>query len=83
MGAFWDTIKEPWFEKKIIETDSATGITYFWFADKWTATSTAKWQIQKLVEATVWTVTTTTYTRADWNAHYDNIWDNRASLSYS
>ena len=45
-----------------------------------TATSAASWRIQKLVFGGDGDVTTTW---ADGNAYFDNVWDDRASLSYS
>ena len=44
------------------------------------ATSAAVWQIQKLTFGIDGDVT---ITWADGNAAFDNVWDNRASLSYS
>ena len=44
------------------------------------ATSSATWQIQKLAFGTDGDVT---ITWADGDAAFDNIWDNRASLTYS
>lgn len=64
--------------KPIID-ESTAGTTYIGFAVPGTATSAASWQIQRVVEAS--SITTVTY--ADGNANYDNVWDNRASLSYS
>lgn len=42
------------------------------------ATSSAVWQVQKVDETTG-----TVVTWADGNNKYDNIWDNRASLTYN
>lgn len=44
------------------------------------AESAASWQVQKLVYGIDGDVTVTW---ADGNASFDNIWDDRASLSYS
>lgn len=41
--------------------------------------SEAKWQIKRLVTSS--TAVTTTFADGNWN--FDNIWDNRTSLSYS
>ncbi len=61
-----------------IDVASAT-ITYYGFANPGTATSVAKWQIRrKSVSGTV-----TTYAWADSNKNFDNIWDNRSSLTYA
>jgi hypothetical protein len=43
-----------------------------------TATSEAKWQIKKIDESAG-----TVITWADGNSDFDNVWDNRQSLSYS
>ena len=62
---------------KIDEADSAT--TYIGLAPFGSATSSSVWQIQKIGESA--TVTTVTY--ADGDDSYNNVWDDRASLSYS
>ena len=54
-------------------------ITYIGKAALGTASSTAAWKIIKMV--TTGTVTENLY--ADGDASYNNIWDDRASLSYS
>ncbi len=62
--------------KKIVEEASAT-VTYVGTAYQGTATSAAKWLIQK--------IDTTSGTIITWagKAQFDQEWDNRASLSYS
>ena len=53
---------------------------YIGEANPGTATSAASWRVRKLdfgVDGDV------TVTWADGNSNFDNIWDNRASLSYS
>ena len=62
---------------KIDESDSTT--TYVGEAVVGTAGSSAKWRIKKMVK----TGTVTEILWADGNANYDNVWDNRTSLSYS
>jgi hypothetical protein len=62
----------------IVDVASGT-VTYRGYADLGTGTDEAKWKIVKVLIAG--TVTTTQY--ADGNMLYDNIWDNRATLSYS
>jgi hypothetical protein len=63
--------------QKIDEADATT--TYIGLALPGTATSAASWQIKKIgVSSTV-----TTISWADGNEDFDNIFDNRASLSYS
>ena len=61
----------------IDEVDGNT--TYFGFAKLGTASSEAKWQIFKLSK----TGTTSMLQYADGDTRYDNIWDNRLSLTYS
>lgn len=62
------------------QIDAATaGTVYIGKAAIGTATSAAQWQVQKIL--TSGGVTTITW--ADGNQKFDNIWDNRASLSYS
>lgn len=63
-----------------IKVDEASStVIYQGFAIFGSLTSEAVWQIKKIEESG--TVTTVTY--ADGNDDYDNIWDNRAALSYS
>lgn len=63
-----------------LQVDSAgAGVTYIGYAAAGTATSAASWGIKRFTEtgldvAVAW---------ADGNKTKDNIWDNRASLSYS
>lgn len=61
-----------------LDEASAT-VTYIGKAKIGQATSTAKWQIQKMsVSGNV-----TSITWADGNGNFDNVWDDRAGLSYS
>lgn len=64
-------------ELTLIDEASST-VTYIGVAPTGTATSASSWKIKKL--STSGTVTTIAY--ADSNTNYDNVWDNRASLSY-
>lgn len=61
-----------------IDEPSAT-TTYIGKAKAGTMTSDASWQIQRIY--VLGSVTSIRY--ADGNLKFDNIWDNRASLSYS
>lgn len=61
-----------------IDEASAT-VTYVGKAPIGTATSASGWQIKKIETAS--TVTSILY--ADSNNNYDNVWDNRASLTYA
>ncbi len=71
-------IKTNTDKPSIVDSTDSNNI-YTGFAAAGSATSSASWKIQKV--STVGAVVTTTY--ADGNLNYDNIWDNRASLSYS
>lgn len=57
--------------------DEGATYTYIGHAVPATATSAASWRIKRLTNSD----NTTIY--ADGNANFDNVWDNRASLSYS
>lgn len=59
--------------------DAGGGVTYRGWAVPGTATSAAGWRVTKITE------TTGDYVLnfADGNNNFDNVWDNRASLSYS
>jgi hypothetical protein len=57
---------------------ASSSITYYGFAKTGTATSAASW---KVIRHT--TTNPQALEFADGNHAYDNIWDNRASLSYS
>jgi hypothetical protein len=59
------------------QVDSST--TYLGEAEPGSATSSAVWRIKKIVE----TGPDVAITWADGNESFDNIWDNRLSLSYS
>lgn len=59
--------------------ESTSGTTYFGFALPGTATSSARWRILRAVEASG----ITTFTYADGDDKFDNIWDDHASLPYS
>ena len=54
------------------------GTTYVGRALPGSTTASARWQISRIVVAGG----TTTVTWADGNITYDNIWNNRASLTY-
>lgn len=59
-----------------------TGTTlYQGWAEPGTATSSAGWRIRKVVSSG--TPTDTSITWADGDRNFNNIWDNRAALSYS
>lgn len=58
------------------DTTSAT-YTYFGEAVPGTASSTASWRISRMTNAD------STIEWADGDGKFDNVWDDRASLSYS
>jgi hypothetical protein len=59
------------------EPDAST--TYVGWAPAGTATSAASWKVVKI--AVAGTVTSKKW--ADGNKRYDNVWDDRATLTYS
>jgi hypothetical protein len=65
--------------KTTITDQASSSVLYVGKADVGSLTSAPAWQIKKLTSSGG--ITTTQY--ADGNSNYDNVWDNRASLSYS
>lgn len=65
-------------EKTLIDAVNST-TTYIGKAKTGTATSSASWQIKKI--STSSTITTINY--ADGDDIYNNVWDDRLSLTYS
>lgn len=63
-----------------MDTASTTGITYVGKAALGSLTSAAAWQIMKMDETG--TPVTLVATWADGNDSFDNVWDNRTSLTY-
>lgn len=64
-------------DDNVIIDDTGGTYTYFGFAAPASATSAARWKVKRLTQAT------NVFQLADGNDQYDNVWDNRASLSYS
>ncbi len=65
----------------IIASVSGTSkLEYIGYAKPGTATSAASWQIKKISYSGN---NTTSILFADGNTKFDNVWDNRAALSYS
>lgn len=62
---------------KIDEADSNT--TYFGWAKIGTATSSALWRIRKMSKSG----NVSTFQWCDGDRSFNNVWDNRAALSYS
>lgn len=63
-----------------LRVDDVSPITYVGEAATGSATSSAVWRIKKIDETSSPDVIVTW---ADGNGNFDNIWDNRLSLSYS
>lgn len=61
-----------------LRVDVVDTIIYLGYADPGTATSSASWKIKR-IDVTSGAISTW----ADGNVLYDNVWDNRVSLSYS
>ena len=76
------TLEETLPAPMVDEADAKT--TYYGYAPLGTPTSKALWKIIKVTKtnaASPYGVVTTAY--AEGNMDYDNIWDNRAALTYS
>ena len=61
-----------------VDDTTTASVTYIGKAPSGTATSSAKWSIQKIDESSGVVITW-----ADGNDNEDNVWDDRASLTYS
>lgn len=73
-----DVEQQPSLVVEKIDQASAT-VTYIGQAAPGTATSAASWRIQRMsVSGTV-----TTFEYADGDLNFNNVWDNRAALTYS
>lgn len=71
----------PFRRKAIFDAENST-YSYFGEANWGVATSSASWRIMRLTySGTNSSVLTIEY--ADGDDEFDNVWDNRASLSYS
>lgn len=60
-----------------VRVDEGATYTYIGHAAPGSATSSAVWRVKRLTNADA------TVVWADGNGSFDNIWDNRASLSYA
>lgn len=60
------------------QDDASATVSYFGFAKAGSAEGSAVWRIMRLT-----TTNPTNLKYADGNAKFDNIWTNRASLTYS
>ena len=63
----------------VLVDDAGSGVTYIGNALPGTTTSSANWKIKRMTEVGA----DITIVWADGDSLYDNVWDNRASLSYS
>lgn len=69
----------PIADLQVLLDEASSTVLYVGQAVLGSATSAAFWRMRRIT--TSGTVTTVAY--ADGNANFDNVWDNRASLSYS
>jgi len=65
--------------KTLAVDEISSALTYLGFAKPGTGTDEAKWQIRRITK----TGTVTVFEFADGNDRYDNVWDDRTSLTYS
>lgn len=65
-------------EQQILIDTSVSGTTYFGYSAPGIPTDKPFWKIMKMVETSI--LTTIKY--ADSNQLYDNVWDDRTSLTY-
>lgn len=66
--------------RNIIIDQVSDSLIYVGYSDPGVLTGEAKWQIMRLQPGTGASLT---LDRADGNCEFDNVWDDRASLSYS
>ena len=64
---------------KLLQVDTVGTTTYLGYANPGTLTSAALWAVKKVVE----TGGDAVFTWADGDKEFDNIWDDRLSLTYS
>jgi len=62
-----------------LQVDSVGTTTYLGYADAGSLTSASVWAIKKIDEIT----NDVSITWADGNTNFDNIWDNRLTLTYA
>jgi hypothetical protein len=61
-----------------LDDTTTSNVTYVGVAAPASLTSATSWQVKKIDETTGMVITW-----ADGNTNFDNVWDNRASLTYS
>lgn len=76
----WNETLQEANDNYALRTDATTtaNVTYVGKAKVGTATSADQWQIQRIDETS-----DTVITWADGDDKFNNVWDDRASLSYS
>jgi hypothetical protein len=67
------------FNDKLLQVDSVGSTTYLGYADPGTLTSAALWAVKRVIE----TGNDVSITWADGDNSFDNIWDDRLTLTYS
>ncbi len=77
-GSVWNSLYS-----QLIDYDWWDNPVYIWEANPWSIWSEANpiWRIKKLTYDVNWNVTILYW--ADWDTNFNNIWNNRASLTYS
>ena len=65
--------------EKLLQVDTEGTTTYLGYADPGTLTSASLWAIKRVIE----TGNDVSITWADGNNNFDNIWDDRLTLTYS
>jgi len=79
MGFTQDVVKALNSNETTRLDEASSTVSYVGKAAPGTAETAAAWKISRITV----TGTVTKIELADGNANYDNIWDNRASLTYS
>jgi len=74
-----DSIEVRSFSMKSIVDEASSTVTYVGEASTGTAVGAASWRIKRLTQA----ASVLTIEWADGNGNFDNVWSDRASLSYS
>ena len=69
---------EVQFKNKLLQVDSVGLTTYLGYAESGTATSATTWAVKRIVE----TGNDVVITWADGDKSFDNIWDDRLTLTY-
>jgi len=65
--------------ESLLQVDSVGSTTYLGYADAGSLTSASVWGIKKIIEIS----NDVSITWADGNTNFDNIWDNRLTLTYA